>query len=140
MPARLFVDTNIWLYALIPNADDPKHVLAAEFILGLTQPLINSQVIREASSNLLKKTVIAEVKLRAIIQDWYRACEVHPSNAAQHMLASELRQRYAFSYWDSLIVAAALDAGCTTLASEDMQHGQTIDGRLTIINPLVGRS
>lgn len=140
MPARLFVDTNIWLYALIPNADDPKHVLAAEFILGLTQPLINSQVIREASSNLLKKTGIAEVKLRSIIQDWYRACEVHPSNAAQHMLASELRQRYAFSYWDSLIVAAALDAGCTTLASEDMQHGQTIDGRLTIINPLVGRS
>ncbi|TCT19223.1 PIN domain-containing protein [Thiobaca trueperi] len=140
MPARLFIDTNIWLYALIPNADDPNHALAAEFILGLTRPVINSQVIREASSNLLKKAGIGEVKLRAIIQDWYRACEVHPSNAAQHMLASELRQRYAFSYWDSLIVAAALDAGCTTLFSEDMQHGQIIDGRLTIINPLVGSS
>jgi predicted nucleic acid-binding protein len=132
MPARLFVDTNIWLYALVPNADDPKHVLAAEFVLGLTRPLINSQVIREASSNLLKKTGIAEVKLRAIIQDWYRACEVHPSNAAQHMRASELRQRHAFSYWDSLIAAAALDAGCTTLFSEDMQHGQTILYSLSI--------
>jgi predicted nucleic acid-binding protein len=140
MPARLFIDTNIWLYALIPNADDSKHVLAAEFVLGLTRPLINSQVIREASSNLLKKAGITEVKLRAIIQDWYRACEVHPSNVAQHVLASEIRQRYVFGYWDSLIVAAALDAGCTTLSSEDMQHGQTIDGRLTIINPFVGRS
>lgn len=69
MPARLFVDTNIWLYALVPNADDPKHVRAAEFILGLTRPLINSQVIREASSNLLKKTGIAEGKLRSIIHD-----------------------------------------------------------------------
>lgn len=140
MPARLFIDTNIWLYALIPNADDSKHVLATEFVLRLKRPLINSQVIREASSNLLKKAGIAEVKLRAIIQDWYRACEVYPSNAAQHVLASELRQQYAFSYWDSLIVAAALDAGCTTLFSEDMQHGQTIDDRLTIINPFVGRS
>jgi len=51
-----------------------------------------------------------------------------------------LRQQHTFSYWDSLIVAAALDAGCDMLFSEDMQHGQTIDGRLTIISPLVVRS
>ena len=135
MPARIFVDTNIWLYALVPNADDPKHVLAARFVLGLKRPLVNSQVIREASSNLLKKTGIAEARLRTIIQDWYRDCDIHPSSAAQHLLASELRERHSFSYWDSLIVAAALDAGCATLASEDMQHGQQIDGRLTIVNP-----
>lgn len=140
MPARIFVDTNIWLYSLVPDVDDPRHVRAAEFVLGLTRPWINSQVIREASSNLLKKTNIAEVRLRAIIQDWYRDCEIHPSNAAQHVLASELRERDSFSYWDSLIVAAALDAGCTLLASEDMQHGQNIDGRLTITNPFVDRA
>ena len=139
MPARLFVDTNIWLYALVPDIDDPKHVVAADLVLGLTRPLINSQVIREASSNLLKKTDIAEARLRAIIQDWYRDCEIHPSNVAQHVLASQLRERFAFSYWDSLIVAAALDAGCDLLFSEDMQHGQNIDGRLTITNPFVER-
>jgi predicted nucleic acid-binding protein len=139
MPARIFVDTNIWLYALVPNVDDPRHVRAAEFVLGLTRPWINSQVIREASSNLLKKTDIAESRLRGIIRDWYRHCEIHHSNAAQHLLASEVRERYSLSYWDSLIVAAALDAGCTVLASEDMQHGLTIDGRLTITNPFVDR-
>ncbi|MTW21634.1 PIN domain-containing protein [Allochromatium palmeri] len=91
MPAKIFVDTNIWLYALIPQKDSPKHVLAAQFVLTLKRPLINSQVVREAGSNLLKKAGIAEARLRAIIQDWYRDCEIHPSNAEQHVLASELR-------------------------------------------------
>ena len=54
------------------------------------------------------------------------------------MLASQLRQTLALSFWDSLIVAAALDAGCTTLYSEDMQHGQRISDQLTIVNPLLG--
>lgn len=137
MPARLFVDTNIWLYALASEDADPKHRLAARFLLGLTRPVVNSQVIREASSNLLKKAGLAELQLRAIIEDWYRDCEIHPSNAAQHLLASELRENHAFSYWDSLIVAAAIDAGCSTLYSEDMQHGQVIADCLTIVNPFV---
>jgi len=140
MPAKVFVDTNLWLYALVANDNDPRHQIAAEFILGLKRPWINSQVIREASSNLLKKAKIAETRLRAIIQDWYRDCEIHPSNASQHRLASELRERYAFSYWDSLIVAAALDAGCSTLFSEDMQHGLYINGSLTILNPFMDRA
>ncbi|WPL16495.1 putative nucleic-acid-binding protein, contains PIN domain [Thiorhodovibrio winogradskyi] len=137
MPARLFVDTNIWLYALVADDGNLKHRLAAEFVLGLTRPLVNSQVIREASSNLLKKAGIEEPRLRAIVGDWYRDCEIHPSNATQHLLASKLRQSHRFSYWDSLIVAAALDAGCSALYSEDMQHGQIIDDRLTVINPLI---
>ena len=45
-----------------------------------------------------------------------------------------IRARYGFSFYDSLIVAAALEAGCTTLYSEDMQDGQRIEG-LTIRNP-----
>jgi len=53
------------------------------------------------------------------------------------LLASELRDRYQISYWDSLIVAAALDANCDTLYTEDMQHRQVIEGRLTLINPFV---
>ena len=42
-----------------------------------------------------------------------------------------------FSYWDSLIIAAALEAGCTTLYSEDLQHKQVIEGVLTILNPFL---
>ena len=89
MPAKVFVDTNIWLYALIPQQESPKHLLAAQFVLAMERPLVNSQVIREASNNLLRKAGIAEVRLREMIQDWYRECEIYPSSVAQYLFASE---------------------------------------------------
>lgn len=99
--------------------------------------MINSQVMREAFSNLIRKSGFLEERIQRLIRGWYQDCEIHPSNAIQHLLASELRQNHSFSYWDSLIVAAALDAGCVTLYSEDMQHGQVIEDCLTIVNPLL---
>ena len=66
---------------------------------------------------------------------WYQNCEVVTSNVEQFLLASQLRQDGGFSYWDSLIVAAAIDTGCSTLYSEDMQHGRVLLGQLTIVNP-----
>ncbi len=137
MPAKTFVDSNIWLYSLIQSGDDDRHQRAAELLIQLDCPVINSQVIREICSNLKKKTRISEEQLRTLIHVWYQGCKVVYSNASQHLLASRLRDTYSFSYWDSLIVAAALDAGCTTLLSEDMQHGQKIEGELAIINPFV---
>ena len=137
MPVNVFVDSNIWLYALIQNNGDDKHQQAANFLLQLDCPVINSQVIREICSNLKKKTSMPEEQLRVLIHGWYQDCKIVHSNASQHLLASHLRNSYSFSYWDSLIVAVALDAGCTTLFSEDMQHGQKIENQLTIINPFI---
>jgi predicted nucleic acid-binding protein len=51
--------------------------------------------------------------------------------------AVRLAARYQLSHWDSLIVAAALLAECETLYSEDLQHRQVFDDRLTVINPFV---
>ena len=138
MPAKVFVDTNIWLYSLIQRVEaDDRHQQATDFLLQLASPVVNSQVIREICSNLIKKVNMPEEQLRVLIHGWYQDCEVITSNAAQHLLASRLRKSYSFSYWDSLIVAAAIDAGCTSLFSEDMQHGQTIEDCLTIINPFI---
>lgn len=135
MPAKAFVDTNIWLYSLVQRDDDDRHRQAADFLLQMVRPVINSQVIREICSNLIKKSRMPEDQLSILIRGWYQDCEVITSNASQHLLASQIRKSHSFSYWDSLIVAAALDAGCTTLFSEDMQHGQKIEGYLDIINP-----
>jgi predicted nucleic acid-binding protein len=54
-----------------------------------------------------------------------------------HAAAITIAQRDGFAFHDSLIIASALEAGCSTLLSEDMQHGQVIDGRLTIRNPFL---
>ncbi len=140
MPARVFFDTNIWLYALIEWDDAPtdrRHQQAINFLAELSRPVINSQVIRETCGNLIKKAKMPEALVQGLLKAWYRDSEVVISNAAQYLLASELRAHNAFIYWDSMIVAAALDAGCTTLYSEDMQHGQTVHGQLTIVNPFL---
>jgi predicted nucleic acid-binding protein len=139
MPARVFVDTNIWLYALIQSDDaqgDRRHRQATDFLCQLSRPVINSQVIREICANLIKKAKMPEDSVQSLLQGWYRDSEVVTSNVAQYLRASKLRANSAFSYWDSMIVAAALDAGCVTLYSEDMQHGQQVEGQLTIVNPL----
>lgn len=141
MSGHEFVDTNIWLYALVDpthSNDSDKHLRAAQLVRQLSRPVISSQVARELCRNLLKKSALTEENLRRLIDDWYPNCVLHASSQQQHLLASQLRETASFSFWDSLIVAAALDAGCSTLYSEDMQHGQVVDGRLTIFNPLLG--
>lgn len=140
MPDKVFVDTNIWLYALLEVVDTPadrRHQQAISFLAQLTRPVINSQVIRETCGNLIKKAKMPEASIQGLLLAWYRDSEVVTSNAAQYLLASELRTNNAFSYWDTMIVAAALDAGCTNMFSEDLQHGQKILGQLTIVNPFL---
>ena len=63
--------------------------------------------------------------------------DVHPLTLAIHQAALRHVERYQFAWWDALIVAAALEADCATLWSEDMHHGLVVNGRLTIRNPFV---
>jgi predicted nucleic acid-binding protein len=139
MSAKVFVDSNIWLYSLTELDGieaDARHSLATDFLTQLVRPVINSQVIREVCRNLIKKSSTPEPTIQKLIEGWYRDCEITNATASQFLLASQLRQDVGFSYWDSLIVAAALDTGCSTLYSEDMQHGRVLLGQLTIVNPL----
>ncbi len=131
----VFVDTNIWVYSLTLS-DDRRHELARRWLAMLqSRPRINGQVVREVGRILNVKAKVGEAEIRQAIGQLYVACHVVPDSLEVYLLASRLRDVHAFNYWDSLIVAAALEAGCATLYTEDMQHGQVIDGRLTIINP-----
>ncbi|MDZ7855045.1 PIN domain-containing protein [Sphaerotilus sp.] len=136
MPAEVFIDSNVWLYALIETSrPDPRAATARALIAAQPRPVISTQVIREVSVNLLRKAGVAEAAIRELVRSWYADCLVTDISEAQFLHASQLREQLSISYWDSLIVAAALDAGCVMLYSEDMQHGQVIEGRLTILNP-----
>ena len=61
--------------------------------------------------------------------------ELYTNTANTIHLACQIAQRYHFSFYDSLIIAAALEANCSILYSEDMHHEQVIEKRLTIRNP-----
>ncbi len=64
-------------------------------------------------------------------------CEVVPVDEGTVREAMKLAVRYQLSHWDALIVAAALEAACEVLYSEDMQHEQVFDGRVTARNPFI---
>ena len=137
MSDKAFIDSNLWLYAFaLRLGEEARHEQARALIEAPARYTISEQVIAEVSVNLLKKAHLPEDRLLGIVESFYVRCNVATLDITTHRAASRLRQAYGFSYWDSLIVAAALGAGCTTLYSEDMQHGRVIDDQLTILNPL----
>lgn len=131
----VFVDTNIWLYAFITGAEEDKTTLAQAVIQREAYIIISTQVINEVSVNLLKKTSIGEHNIREIIASFYQRYHVVEFNLAILVSASNIREHYNLSYWDSLIIASALSAGASIMYSEDMQNGLIVDGKLKIINP-----
>ena len=131
-----FIDSNIWLYAFISGQDAAKSKIAQQLIAENDgNVVISSQVIIEIVANLSKKSQLQETELRQLIAGFYQDHQVLNVGELIMFSASYLREQYSFSYWDSLIVAAALQANATVLYSEDMQTGLVIDQRLTIINP-----
>lgn len=133
MPDRAFIDSNIWLYAF-NKSDETKHLKSKKLISQATNITISSQVVNEVSKNLLYKFRFTEDRIRSIVESMYESYTVLDISKTTIIKASELRERYNFSYFDSLIVSSALLYGCSVLYSEDMQDGLVVDG-LKISNP-----
>ena len=131
-----FLDTNIFVYS-IDEADDRKHRIASELIDRLLEDktgCVSYQVVQETISVMLRKHDATRDAIQEMLDDTLQPFwQVDPSPRL-YMRGLELRDRYGFSFYDSLIVAAALEANCARLYTGDMQHGQQIEG-LTIENP-----
>jgi predicted nucleic acid-binding protein len=136
MSAEHFLDTNILVY-MFDETDAGKQRQAAALVNeSLTQGsgCISFQVIQETLNVLIRRLGFVEAdSQRALEQVLVPLWQVYPS-AVLYRDAISIQGRYGFSFYDSLIIAAALEAGCTRLYSEDMQHGQQVQ-RLTIVNP-----
>ena len=131
-----FIDTNIWLYALI-TSDDSHKCEAANRLIRDQLPVISTQVINEVCINLIKKARFDEDKIRALIDAFYQKYPVVELDRTILHQASALRERYRLSFWDGMIVAAAKVSGVAILYSEDMQHGLHLDSTLRIVNPFI---
>ena len=128
MTGRFFIDSNVWIY-LFGEDDNDKKTIARRFILENAKNssfVISFQVINEVC-RVLKKKEFTEKKLRFVINSLVNICEVHKSTIALSLKASELREEHGFSFWDSHIVAHAIDAQ-SVLISEDMQNNREIYG------------
>ena len=83
----------------------------------------------------MSKNKVTHKEILRYISEIIRCANVTSVSLSTVESCLKLKERYEYSYWDSLLLAAALDSGCNVLYSEDMQHSQVIDKRLTIINP-----
>ncbi|MGQ9815620.1 MAG: PIN domain-containing protein, partial [Candidatus Roseilinea sp.] len=133
-----FIDTNIWLYAFI-EMDDTAKSARARTLIRANEPVISTQVINEVSINLLRRANFTEEQVSALIDSFYEKYLVVELTRSVLLMASQLRQRYSLSFWDSTVVASALSAGVSVLYSEDMQHGLIVDEQTQILNPFVQR-
>lgn len=134
---RVSVDTNVLIYAHDKSAGR-KHDVARYRILALWEEgrgLLSTQVLQELFLGMTRKipNPVSLALGRKIIEDLL-AWEVVINDGTSVLAAIDIQSRYRLSFWDALIVQAALRGGATVLLSEDLAHGQAIQG-VTIQNP-----
>jgi predicted nucleic acid-binding protein len=129
--SKIALDTNIILY----NHDEDSRKRSVAQKLLMLRPVISAQVVSEYLNVMKRKFPIAKADLVLLCVAWMRLCEFCPIGATTLENAHRIILRYDLQIFDSIIVAAVLEAGCDILYSEDMQHNMKIDGTLTIVNP-----
>ena len=102
--------------------------------LLLNSPTISIQVCNEISNILLKKYDFSEIEVKEILQQILKNVNLYKIEQETIFKALDIKNRYHFSYYDSLIISSAIKSNCNILYSEDMQHNQQIEN-LKIINP-----
>ena len=139
MPDRVFIDSNLWIYSFVEAEEEQERrriVIALLEELSQQSDIITSiPVVNETHWTLQRRYHIEENQIREYIEGMIAVSEILPLTLADYQEACDLREQYALSFWDSLIVAVALRAGCEVLYSEDMQHDLVIRERLRIENP-----
>ena len=137
MSDRVFLDTNVLLYAYDRDAGD-KHNVASDLVREIWQAgtgALSTQVLQEFYVNVTAKITppLSPSQARAIVSRYF-VWHVEPNVPQSVVRASEIQERNRLSFWDALIVAAASQAGAAVLYTEDLNHGQTIEG-VKVVNP-----
>jgi predicted nucleic acid-binding protein len=132
-----FLDSNVILYVFVTGSEFKRRI-AEKLVEDSIEAdaVISFQVVQEVLNRLSRqdqssRTDAERVLSNVLLPLW----KVMPSEQL-YRRALATHTRYRFSFYDSLIIAAALEAGCDRLYSEDLQHGQRIEG-LTIHNPFL---
>jgi predicted nucleic acid-binding protein len=134
MRAEAFFDTNILIYAVALN--DPRNAQAEELLASGGK--ISVQILNEFVSVARRKILMPWRDVVEALDAFRVLCPSPlPITTELHEAALKVAQKYGLGIYDALIVAAALEAGCATLYSEDFQDGQNFDGQLTIRNPFI---
>jgi predicted nucleic acid-binding protein len=135
--SRTFLDTNVLVYSDDPR-DPAKQQAALNLIkvhLRLRTGVVSLQILQEYFVSTTGKLKLnAELAKRRVAV--FAKFHVASPTINDVLAAIDMHRLHGFSYWDALVLRMAKQAGCRILLSEDMQHGQEIDG-LKIVNPFL---
>jgi predicted nucleic acid-binding protein len=128
-----FFDSTVLVYIASGDAAKADQAEAAVAAGGA----ISVQVLNEITNVARRKMKMSWADTHTFLDTLRGLLTVYPLTVEVHETGLRLAQRYGFSLYDAMIAASALDAGCDTLWSEDMQHGMALDEGLRIVNPFL---
>ena len=137
MSDRAFFDTNVLVY-IVGQKDD--RTAKAEALVA-NGGVVSVQVLNELASVSHRKLGMSWEEIGDALAAIRDLCPSPiPLTLDTHDAGLRIAAKYGFPFYDALIAAAALEAQCTTLYSEDFQDGRLLEGRLTVRNPFVGET
>ncbi len=135
MQDNIFIDTNIIIYAFSEDELE-KQSTALKLLNSLNNGvLISKQVINELSNIFLKKFHLSSTQVENAILELDSMVTIVDFELSTQIKALHIKEKYNLQFYDSLIIATALENRCRVLYSEDMQHEILIENKLKIINP-----
>jgi predicted nucleic acid-binding protein len=133
MSDKHFVDTNVLIYT-VGDIIIKKHQAIQ---LLKVNTIISTQVINESVNVMYRKLKYDYASIRDILKEILQRVELCLITEPTILVALTLAEKYRYGYFDSLMIASALEQRCPILYSEDLQHGQEIENQLNIINPFL---
>ena len=129
---RAFIDTNIFIY--IQRTDEPDKTIISEKTIESFECFVSTQVLNEISNILTRKYPSTKEKIKRVLHSIQESCNMVTVTNDYPDRALDYHFQYSISFYDALMVVAALETNCKYLISEDMQDGLIIDKKLQIVN------
>jgi len=136
--SRAFIDTNILIY--FSTGETSKGEITRKLLEMPKEFFISQQVLNEFAAVCIRKRLLSLSAIKKYVKEFDIYFNAALMNSQTVLNGLSLIEKYSFSYWDSLILASAIDSNCSVLYSEDLQHNQKISfskKHISIINPFV---
>ncbi|MDR0609588.1 MAG: PIN domain-containing protein [Planctomycetaceae bacterium] len=132
MNGKAFIDTNIFIY--LYSVDELAKQIIAQKAVNKYENVISTQVLNEFSSICIKKLNKKSEEVELAIDEITEHCVVLTLRKEDIKQALGFHKKLGYNYYDCLMIVSALNSDCDYLLTEDMADGQTIEGKLTIVN------
>jgi len=133
MTEKVFLDTNLLVYYY--SEDEPEKSAIVGNIIKSNDIVISAQILNEFSYVMIRKFGKEPELIIEIMEEWRKEFDIKDLTPALSIESLNIHKRYRFSFWDSLVIATALENNCGILFTEDLHHNQIIKGQLRVFNP-----